>query len=83
MSALRVMVLDVWDEVTIPFDPGLTVQEVKRLALEQARVGDAPSAFEVKHRGARVLDESAPLAMAGVGPGAALIVLRARRRAVR
>lgn len=83
MSDLRVMVHEMWDEIAIPYDAELTVRDVKERALRQARVDDEPAAFEVKHRGARLLDESAPLAAAGVTAGAALIVLRTRRRAVR
>ena len=83
MSTVRVMVHEMWDEVTLPFDADQSVRDLKASALRAARVGADPAAFEVKYRGARVLDESARLEDAGIPPGAALIVLRTRRRAVR
>jgi predicted lipoprotein len=83
MSDLRVMVHEMWDEVTMPYDPSRTVAEVKREALVRCRVVATPDSFGVKHGGALVLDESLAVSAAGIEPGAALIVLRTRRRAVR
>lgn len=83
MSALRVTVLDAWDEITLPFEPGQRVDAVKRAALEAARVPGDPAGFTVKYLGAELRDEQQTVAEAGLPDGAALIVLRRRRRAVR
>jgi hypothetical protein len=83
--AVRVMVTDVWDQVFLAVEPTMTVTELKRQALAQAlkralvRLED----YVVKFRGAQVLDESVTLLALGVVPNAALIVLPARRQAVR
>ena len=52
-------------------------------ALEAARVVEAPAAFVVKHLGATIRDEGQTPAALGIPDGAGLIVLRARRTAVR
>lgn len=83
MRDLRVTVLDVWDEVRLPFDAEMSLGEVKRRALEAARVTDHPDRFMVKFRGAELPDTSATLGDAGVPEAAPLIVLRRHRRAVR
>ncbi len=83
MSTLRVTVLDVWDEVSLPKHPGQTLADVKRAALEAARIPDDPAAFVLKFHGAELRDESRTVADAALPDNAALIVLRRRRRAVR
>jgi len=83
--AVRVMVTDVWDQVALAVEPGTTVAELKRRALEEA-LKRAPVRLEdyvVKFRGAQVFDESTTLAALGVGANSPLIVLPARRQAVR
>jgi hypothetical protein len=80
---IRVTVLDTWDEITIPRDADQTVASVKRAALDAARVAGDPDDFEVKYLGAELRDERQTVGLAGVPDGAALIVLRRRRRAVR
>ncbi len=83
--AVRVMVTDVWDQVFLAVEPTMTVAELKRQALGQA-LKRAPVRLEdyvVKFRGAQVLDESTTLAALGVGANSPLIVLPARRQAVR
>ncbi|HKW40931.1 MAG TPA: ubiquitin-like domain-containing protein [Gemmatimonadales bacterium] len=83
--AVRVMVTDVWDQVFLAVEPTMTVAELKRQALAQAlkRAPVRPEDYIVKFRGAQVLDESTTLLALGVVPNSALIVLPARRRAVR
>lgn len=83
--AVRVMVTDVWDQVFLAVQPGLTVAELKRQALTQAlkRAVVRPDDYMVKFRGARVLDESVTLAALGVVANSPFIVLPARRQAVR
>ncbi len=60
------------------------MDEVKRTALRRALgVAGEPSAYEVKFRGALVLDQHARLADLAVPNGAPMIVLAAQRRPVR
>ena len=80
---LRVMVHESWDEITMTVPDTTTVQELKRRALDAARVTDAAAEFLVKFRGAEVADESRTVASVGVPAEGALIVLRRRRRPVR
>jgi len=80
---IRVMVHDVWDEVKLDVPGSVSVGEVKRLALQRARVVRDPDGFLVKHRGAEVQDEARTLAEEGIAPNAPLIVLSRRRRPVR
>jgi len=83
MTTLSVFVHEMWDRLEFPFDPVQPVGELKRLALEQARVEEDPAAFLVKVRGAPVLDESLTLEEAGAVPGGSIITLRRDRTAVR
>lgn len=82
--AVRVMVTDVWDQVFLAVEPGMTVADLKRQALAQAlkRALVRADEYVVKFRGAQVLDESITLAALGVAANAPLIVLPARRRVV-
>ncbi|MBI3983580.1 MAG: hypothetical protein HY337_11770 [Gemmatimonadetes bacterium] len=81
---LRVWVPDVWDAVDLPLAPTTTVAELKAAALRQA-MGRPSRAedYEVKFRGALVIDERRTLADLGARDGAPMIVLPARRRPVR
>ncbi|HET9064660.1 MAG TPA: hypothetical protein VFN22_02410 [Gemmatimonadales bacterium] len=83
MSTVSVFVHAMWDRLVFPFDPMQRIGDLKRLALEQARVEADPDAFMVKVRGALVLDESSTLDQAGVVPGGSIITLRRSRTAVR
>jgi hypothetical protein len=82
---VRVMVTDVWDQVSLAVSPTTTVVDLKRRALTQAlkRRTASDQDYIVKFRGARVLDESTTLAALGVAPNSTLIVLPARRQPVR
>jgi len=79
------MVTEVWDQVFLAVEPGMTVAELKRQALAQAlkRASVQPEDYVVKFRGAQVLDESVTLAALGVVANSPLIILPARRQAVR
>ena len=60
--AVRVMVTDAWDQVTLAVDAATGIAELKRRALEQAlqrRV--VADDYIVKFRGAQVLDETVSL----------------------
>ncbi|HXF95182.1 MAG TPA: hypothetical protein VNI61_03675 [Gemmatimonadales bacterium] len=80
---VRVMVADVWDQVTLAVGPDTTAADLKRQALERA-LGRAPAdEYLLKFRGAEVRDEGLTLGALGAGPGAPFIVLPRRRRPVR
>ncbi len=83
MSDLRVTVLDTWDEIRLPRLGAQTLAELKRTALDAARVTGDPAAFMLKFGGAELRDESQSVDGAGLPDDAAVIVLRRRRRAVR
>lgn len=80
---VRVSVLDTWDEVALDLAEDTTVAQLKAEALRRARVMKDPAGYEVKFRGAELIDEGQALAQAGVVPNAALIVLPRRRQPVR
>ena len=79
---VRVTVTDAWDEVPLELAATATLGELKRQALEYARVPRDPSSYLVKYRGAEVADDLS-LAEAGVVPNAGLVVLSRKRRPVR
>lgn len=81
---VRVWVPAVWDIVELKVAPEWTVARLKREAYERAtgRSLDA-QAYEVKFRGALVLDESLTLADLHASDHAPFIVLPARRQPVR
>jgi hypothetical protein len=81
---VRVWVPEVWDIVSLDASPEWSVARLKSEALERA-TGRAPDgeAYEVKFRGARVLDESATLSALGAPDNASFIVLPATRRPAR
>jgi hypothetical protein len=81
---LRVMVTPAWDTVTVQADAATTVAQLKREALRAALqpTGDADR-YQVKFRGAAVLDESLTVYALGAGPDSPLIVLPERRQPVR
>jgi len=80
---LRVMVPQVWDEAALAVPPETTVSELKAQVLGRFRLGADPTAYEVKFRGAKLLDEGRTLADHGVVDNANLIVLSRRRQPVR
>jgi hypothetical protein len=80
---VRVSVPEVWDTVHLTVAPDSTVASLMAEALKVA-TGRDPDAgrFEVKFRGAKVIDETMTLAQLDVPDNAALIVLKARRQPV-
>ena len=82
MIPVRIMVHEAWDEVRLEFPATTSVADAKRRALELTHVDQPPEIFEVKYRGALILDESISLRDAGIVPNSALIVLRIRRSPV-
>ena len=80
---VRVMVEDVWDEVSIALPSSTPLGDLKSLALRQAGVPGDASGYLVKYLGAELQDEDRSLADAGVVPNATLVVLPRRRRPLR
>ncbi len=83
MSQLRVMVHDAWDTVVLPWDGEQALADVKRTALETARVTAPGDHFVLKFRGAVLPDEGLSVNEAAIPANASLIALRRRRRPVR
>ena len=81
--AVRVMVEDVWDEVSMALPSSTPLGDLKTLALRQAGVPVDASEYLVKYLGAELEDEDRSLADAGVVPNATLVVLPRRRRPLR
>jgi hypothetical protein len=77
------MVQEAWDQVSLDLAPASPIADLKRQALSLTHTAGEPAEFEVKFRGASILDEARSLADSGVKPNSQLIVLRRRRRAVR
>jgi hypothetical protein len=79
------MITDAWDRVPIQAAPATTVAELKQEALARAlvRPPEALDAYEVKFRGALVLDEQRTLSELGIGPNSQIIVLPSKKRAAR
>jgi hypothetical protein len=80
---LRVRVSEAWADVELPWSAGLTTNELKLRALVASNVAGDPAGYEVKFRGALVLDETRTMGDLKVPAGAGLIVQLRRRQAVR
>lgn len=81
--AVRVTVLDTWEEFPLATSSATTVTDLKRQALASARISRPAEAYLVKYQGAELPEGDTTLAAAGVRPNGALIVLRRRRTPVR
>jgi hypothetical protein len=81
--ALRVTVLDAWDEVVLEQPAETPLAQVKRAALARMGIRRPPADYVLKYNGAELLDEGRTLAQCGLAPNAALIVLPRRRTPVR
>lgn len=81
--ALRIMVQDAWDQISLELPASTSLADVKRRALEAAQVYHDPNGYVLKFRGAELRDESQSLTEAGLVANGALIVLPRRRRPVR
>jgi hypothetical protein len=80
---IRVTVLDTWDEIHVSARRSTLVADLKRDALDKARVVGAPEQWLVKYRGAEVREDGTTIEQAGIEPNGALIVLRRRRQPIR
>lgn len=81
--AVRVRLLDTWDELEFDVPPTETVAAIKAKALGSYRLRSPAAEYEVKLGGALVRDESRSIADAGAKDGSTFIVLPRRRRPVR
>lgn len=81
--AVRVLVEDSLDQVTLALTPTTTIADTKHQALAFTHTGRDAAEYLVKFRGAEIRDENQSLADAGVVPNAAIIVMPRRRRPVR
>ena len=80
---LRVRVSEAWSDVDLPWAPDLRIGELKLRALVATNRAGDPAGYEVKFRGARILDEGRTIGELKVPAGAGLIVQVRRRQAVR
>lgn len=80
---LRVRVSEAWADVALPWSADLRVGELKLRALVETQRSGDPSLYEVKFRGALVLDEGQTVGELKIPAGANLIVQQRRRQAVR
>lgn len=81
--SVRVMVAPVWNTVELRVGPASTVREMKRAALRAAKVDPDAEEFEVKFRGALVLDEGTTMTGLGAAANVPFIILHTRRQPVR
>ena len=81
--AVRVRVLDAWEDIVLHLPAATPIADVKRRALEAAHITRDPAGFLVKFRGAEVQDESRSLEAERVPGDGALIVMLRRRVPVR
>ena len=81
--AVRVTVLDTWEEFALSVPRQTPVAEVKRQALQLARVSRPADAYLVKYQGAELPEGNTTMGEAGVSANGALIVLSRRRTPVR
>lgn len=79
---VRVMVTDVWNDVSLEFPWSATVRDLKHRALTSLHVPRDPSTYVLKYRGAAIGDDDATLADIGLVENAHVIVLPRRRRPV-
>ncbi|HEX9165117.1 MAG TPA: hypothetical protein VF862_04360 [Gemmatimonadales bacterium] len=81
--AVRVTVLDTWEEFPLSVPGQTPVTEVKRQALQLAHVVRPADGYLVKYQGAELPEGNVTVAEAGVRANGALIVLSRRRTPVR
>lgn len=84
LLALRVTFGDTWTALAMEASPDETVAALKERALRAFHFdAGRAEAYEVKHGGAALRNETLGLGASGIGDGAALVVLARRRRPVR
>lgn len=82
--AFRVQVSEYWEAVRVVASPETTVREVKHRVLSAFFPGyEYDDEFVLKLHGWEILDESAPVGMAGIVNGSIVLLGDRRRRPVR
>lgn len=81
---IRVSLPDLWDTIAVRCDSDTSVLAVKRAVLQEMGQLDHPAEdYVLKLRGFEVLDESAPVSVAGARDGSTFLLAYRRRRPVR
>ncbi|MEX2180489.1 MAG: hypothetical protein WD771_00465 [Gemmatimonadaceae bacterium] len=81
---VRVQMPELWDTLAVRCTDGTPVLALKRAALAAFEQHDHPvEDYVVKLRGFEVLDESAPVTVAGARDGSTFLLTHRRRRPVR
>lgn len=81
---LRVQMPELWDTITVRCAGDTSVLALKKAALEAFGQWHQPAAdYVVKLRGFEVLDESAPVTVAGAREGSTFLLTNRHRRPVR
>lgn len=81
---VRVQMPELWDTIAVSCAPDTSVQALKRAALEAfGQHHHPPEDFVMKLRGFEVLDEGAPVTVAGAREGSTFLLTYRYRRPVR
>lgn len=81
---IRVTMPELWDTLAVRCDADTPVLAVKRAALQEFGQDHQPAEdYVLKLRGFEVLDESAPVSVAGARDGSTFLLAYRRRRPVR
>jgi hypothetical protein len=81
---VRVQMLELWDTIAVRCDEATSVLALKKAALEAFGQHAQPAAeYVLKLRGFEVLDESAPVTVAGAREGSTFLLAYRFRRPVR
>jgi hypothetical protein len=80
---VRVMVQDVWDEVTLEVPANTAIATLKTAALARTGVSVPADDYVAKFRGALLDDEDRSVGDVGMVTGSSIILVPRRRRPVR
>ena len=80
---VRVMVQDVWDEVTLEVPSSTPIAALKATALARTGVTVPADDYDAKFRGALLDDEDRSVGDVGMVTGSSVILVPRRRRPVR
>ena len=81
---IRVTMPELWDTIAVRCDADTSVLAVKRAVLQEMGQFHAPAEdFVLKLRGFEVLDETAPVSVAGAKDGSTFLLAYRHRRPVR
>lgn len=81
---VRVQLPELWETIAVRCAPDTTVAALKRAAIEAfGQQSHPPHEFVLKLRGFEVLDETAPVTVAGAREGSTFLLTYRHRRPVR